>query len=121
MTTDAMHGATHVVTNQVPPLADLNLFETNAALRDAVRFNDPALAPDSLAMLGAMAGSAHMHEHARLANIHGPVLRSHDRFGNRIGAQAHLQGFYGRHGYVAVGETYLEDDIVHIDMERPAS
>ena len=40
---------------------------------------------------------------------------------NRIGAQAHLQGFYGRHGYAPVGETYLEDGIVHIDMERPAS
>jgi ElaA protein len=39
---------------------------------------------------------------------------------NRIGAQAHLQGFYGRHGYVAVGEIYLEDDIPHVDMERPA-
>jgi len=40
---------------------------------------------------------------------------------NRIGAQAHLQGFYGRHGYQPVGETYLEDGIVHIDMERPPS
>ena len=40
---------------------------------------------------------------------------------NRIGAQAHLQGFYGRHGYLPVGETYLEDGIVHIDMERPPS
>lgn len=39
---------------------------------------------------------------------------------NRIGAQAHLQAFYGRHGYVPVGETYLEDDIPHIDMERAA-
>ncbi len=39
---------------------------------------------------------------------------------NRIGAQAHLRGFYGRHGYVADGEIYLEDDIEHIDMERPA-
>jgi ElaA protein len=39
---------------------------------------------------------------------------------NRIGAQAHLQGFYGRHGYVPVGEIYIEDDIPHIDMERPA-
>ena len=37
---------------------------------------------------------------------------------NRIGAQAHLQGFYGRHGYVTVGEPYLEDDIPHVDMER---
>jgi ElaA protein len=40
---------------------------------------------------------------------------------NRIGAQAHLQGFYGRHGYVPVGEIYIEDDIPHIDMERPAT
>jgi ElaA protein len=40
---------------------------------------------------------------------------------NRIAAQAHLQAFYGRHGYVAVGETYLEDGIVHVDMERPAA
>ena len=39
---------------------------------------------------------------------------------NRIGAQAHLRGFYARHGYVADGEIYLEDDIEHIDMERPA-
>jgi ElaA protein len=39
---------------------------------------------------------------------------------NHISAQAHLQGFYGRHGYVAVGEQYLEDDIPHIAMERPA-
>jgi len=40
---------------------------------------------------------------------------------NRIGAQAHLQEFYGRHGYVPDSEIYLEDDIPHIDMERPAS
>jgi ElaA protein len=39
---------------------------------------------------------------------------------NRIGAQAHLQGFYGRHGYLCVGEIYDEDGISHIDMERPA-
>jgi len=39
---------------------------------------------------------------------------------NRIGAQAHLQGFYGRHGYKPVGENYLEDGIDHIDMERAA-
>jgi ElaA protein len=39
---------------------------------------------------------------------------------NRISAQAHLQRFYGRHGYVADGEGYLEDDIPHIAMERPA-
>ncbi len=39
--------------------------------------------------------------------------------GIRISAQAHLQRFYGRHGFVAVGDEYLEDDIAHIQMWRP--
>lgn len=38
--------------------------------------------------------------------------------GNRISAQAHLQRFYGRHGYQPVGEPYLEDNIPHIEMWR---
>ncbi|MEW9900406.1 GNAT family N-acetyltransferase [Chitinivorax sp. PXF-14] len=33
-----------------------------------------------------------------------------------IGAQAHLQGFYGGYGFVAVGAVYLEDGIPHLDM-----
>lgn len=36
-----------------------------------------------------------------------------------LGAQAQLQGFYGRHGYRPEGEAYLEDDILHIGMVRP--
>ena len=76
--------ATHTVLNQVPPYEDVNLFETNAALRDAVKFNRPTLATDSLATLGKLAGSAEMQRHARLANLHVPTLHSHDRFGNRI-------------------------------------
>ena len=36
--------------------------------------------------------------------------------GVRISAQAHLQGFYGSLGFVAVSEEYLEDDIPHIEM-----
>jgi ElaA protein len=39
--------------------------------------------------------------------------------GNRISAQAHLQRFYGRHGFVPVGEPYGEDNIPHIQMWRP--
>ena len=37
---------------------------------------------------------------------------------SHMSAQAHLQGFYGKHGYSAVGEGYLEDNIPHIGMER---
>ena len=34
----------------------------------------------------------------------------------RISAQAHLQRFYGEFGFGPVGESYLEDDIPHIEM-----
>lgn len=37
-----------------------------------------------------------------------------------LGAQAHLQGFYGQHGFVAEGEGYLEDDIPHMGMRKAA-
>ena len=37
-----------------------------------------------------------------------------------LGAQAHLQGFYGQHGFVAEGEGYLEDDIPHMGMRKMA-
>ena len=36
----------------------------------------------------------------------------------RIGAQAHLENFYGQHGFVADGPTYIEDGIPHIEMIR---
>lgn len=35
-----------------------------------------------------------------------------------LSAQAHLQDFYGRLGFTAVSEEYLEDNIPHIDMQR---
>jgi ElaA protein len=36
----------------------------------------------------------------------------------KISAQAHLEKFYNSHGFIAVGETYLEDDIPHTAMFR---
>ena len=38
----------------------------------------------------------------------------------RISAQAHLRHFYGAFGFEAVGEVYMEDNIPHIEMLRPA-
>ena len=37
----------------------------------------------------------------------------------RIGAQAHLQGFYRRHGFETAGPIYDEDGIDHVEMLRP--
>ena len=84
MTVPIPHGATHAVVNQVPPYEDVNLFEANAALRDAVRFNQPSLDTGGLSALGRAAGSAAMQGHARLANLHTPMLHTHDRFGRRV-------------------------------------
>ncbi|UUZ63637.1 isovaleryl-CoA dehydrogenase [Polaromonas sp. P1-6] len=78
-----MH-ATHEVFNQPEPLAGYNLFETNRPLRDALKFNAPALDTFELTELGATLGSADMQTHARLANTHPPELHSHDRFGRRV-------------------------------------
>jgi ElaA protein len=39
--------------------------------------------------------------------------------GIRISAQAHLARFYGELGFEPVGETYLEDNIPHLEMLRP--
>lgn len=35
-----------------------------------------------------------------------------------ISAQLYLQKFYENHGFVVQGETYLEDDIPHVEMLR---
>lgn len=34
----------------------------------------------------------------------------------KISAQAHLSGFYKKHGFITKGEKYLEDGIPHIGM-----
>lgn len=40
--------------------------------------------------------------------------------GIRLSAQSHLQDFYRAAGFESVGTVYLEDDIPHIEMHRPA-
>ena len=82
MTRTAPH-ATHDVLNQVPPLAGYDVAD-DAALTAAVRREGAAWAEDGLHGLGVRAGSAGTQELARLANEYPPVLRTHDRYGNRI-------------------------------------
>jgi ElaA protein len=36
----------------------------------------------------------------------------------RIGAQAHLESFYNRHGFVSDDKPYVEDGIPHLEMIR---
>jgi ElaA protein len=39
----------------------------------------------------------------------------------RLDAQAHLEGWYARFGFVADGPEFLEDGIPHVPMTRPAT
>jgi putative acyl-CoA dehydrogenase len=79
-----MATATHEVLNQPHALTGYNAFTGNRALQDAVKFNAPSLDTRPLSELGAQVGSREMQAHARLANVHTPELRTHDRFGHRI-------------------------------------
>jgi putative acyl-CoA dehydrogenase len=78
-----MH-ATHEVFNQPVPLAGYDAFAGNRALRDALKFNAPKLDTAPLSQLGQLVGSEEWQAHARLANVHTPQLRTHDRFGRRV-------------------------------------
>jgi putative acyl-CoA dehydrogenase len=79
---------THDVFNQSTAFADVDLYTANQPLRDALAFNlEPEMSPDDEARLrdlGCLTGSAAMQEHARLANVHPPELRTHDRVGHRV-------------------------------------
>jgi putative acyl-CoA dehydrogenase len=75
---------THEVTNQPPPLQDYNLFEQDRPLLEAVRREGAAWAEPDLGALGKLAGTPEVLAAGALANAHPPVLRTHDRYGNRI-------------------------------------
>ncbi len=75
--------ATHDVTNQPPPTAPYDASE-DAALLEGLRREGAGWAEEGLRRLGLRAGSAQAQEWGELANRHEPVLRTHDRYGNRI-------------------------------------
>jgi len=82
--TETLYPPTHAVFNQPQPLVDYNLFTGNQPLRDALKFNAPTLNTAGLHALGAKWGTADMQTHARLANVHPPVLRTHNKQGYRM-------------------------------------
>ncbi len=70
--------STHEVTNQPFALGDINLFESDAGLRENV-----GMSPD-LSRFGAMAGAADYLELGALANRHPPEFDTHDLYGRRV-------------------------------------
>lgn len=62
---------------------------------------------------GTGVGRALMREALRLADALAPGAPV------RVAAQAHLEAFYASLGFSVVGDPYLDDGIVHVDMVRP--
>jgi putative acyl-CoA dehydrogenase len=69
--------------NQPPPLEGYDLFSENRPLVEALRREGDAHAEKRCAAFGRLCGARPL-ELGRLANEHTPVLRTHDRFGERI-------------------------------------
>jgi putative acyl-CoA dehydrogenase len=75
---------THQVTNQPPPLSGHDVFGTDVALVEAVERDGAGWASPELRALGTLAGNPVSQEWGRQANANPPVLRTHDRYGNRL-------------------------------------
>src|SRR3954449_5605586 len=85
--------ATHEVTNQVPPLQNRNLFLDNAPLVEALEREGGGWARGRAEEAGGF-GGGEPQEWGRLANENPPVLRTHDRFGNRIDEAEHHPAYH---------------------------
>jgi putative acyl-CoA dehydrogenase len=75
---------THDVLNQPPPFEDVNLFDGDLALCEALKREGAVWAVDRVRDCGAVAGSAEAQEHGRRAERNAPRLQTHDRYGHRI-------------------------------------
>jgi putative acyl-CoA dehydrogenase len=79
------HGTvTHKVLNQPPPLAGHNAFEADPILREALLRHGGEWGLDRISDFGTIVASEEALAHAKRAQRNVPVLRSHDRYGNRI-------------------------------------
>src|SRR5437660_3437782 len=75
---------THTVFNQVPPLEGVDVFSSNLPLVEAVEREGAGWVRGSRAELGSLTGGKRQTVWGRLANENKPVLRTFDRYGNRI-------------------------------------
>jgi putative acyl-CoA dehydrogenase len=76
--------ATHEVFNQATPLEDVNLFEIDLPLKEALQREGGGWAADRVSELGEICGSAEVLRQGADANNFPPRLKSHDRFGHRV-------------------------------------
>jgi len=75
---------THDVENQPPAMGDINSVHMDAALREMIIREGADWAMDDISAFGAVTGSAHAREQARLADKHSPEIRPFDPQGRRL-------------------------------------
>lgn len=75
--------ATHEVTNQAPPRINIDEFGANRPLVDGVARFDADWALGELRDVGLLVGTEEFQRDAEMANTNAPVLRTHDKWGNR--------------------------------------
>jgi putative acyl-CoA dehydrogenase len=76
--------ATHTVFNQPPPLEDQDLVSTDRPLTEALGREGASWAMERVRAFGVLAGRRETIAWGFQANENRPVLRTHDRAGNRI-------------------------------------
>ena len=72
--------------NQPPVLENYNLFSSDAALQTAAKANGGSWNNENAATFGEILGKAETLELGSHANKYPPILKTHDRFGNRLDA-----------------------------------
>ena len=75
---------THTVANQPPELENINLFEQDIALKEAVEREGASWAKTEISSFGQIVGQARYIELGFQANENKPILHTHNRFGHRI-------------------------------------
>ena len=75
---------THVVENQTPPLSDINLYERDVALAEALQREGAGFAETAVRGFGASVGRAETMALGDAANRFPPQLAAFDRYGARL-------------------------------------
>jgi putative acyl-CoA dehydrogenase len=109
--------ATHDVFNQAPPLDGYDVFGADVALADGVARDGAGGTLDELHELGRLAGTAEAIRWGATANASPPVLRTHDRYGNRVDDVEYHPAY---HELMRVAVSYGLHAVPWVD-ERPGA
>src|SRR5699024_12760137 len=94
---------THAVQNQAEPRVNVNEYQANAALIDAVTAYAPEADVHVLDEIGAHVGTEEFQHAAEAVNTQTPELHTHDRWGHRID---HVEFHPAYHDIMAAALNY---------------